>query len=195
MSHFDWDFSQEQQDFFNFYSALIKFRKTCPLLGREEFLKPDEITWHEDDWGNKDSSFLAFTLHGKCVLAFSGCDVSCASQALCCCWRARSSSPVQVALRLRLILHLHPSGLVETPTDGPATCRHFDYADLYVAFNAHAESVQVTLPPPPHGTKWCRIADTNLKTDRQWVDGGNKGVEPVYTITGRSSVLLISKPE
>ena len=52
----------------------------------------------------------------------------------------------------------------------------------------------MTLPPPPHGTKWCRIADTNLTTERQWVEGGNKGVEPEYTIAGRSSILLISKP-
>jgi hypothetical protein len=72
-------------------------------------------------------------------------------------------------------------------------CRHFDYADLYCAFNAHDGPVEVKLPPPPAGCKWCRLADTNLKPERVWVEGGNKGVEPVYTITGRSAVLLMSK--
>lgn len=71
--------------------------------------------------------------------------------------------------------------------------RRYDYVDLYCAFNAHSGSVHVKLPPPPHGSKWCRLADTNLSPDRQWVEGGNKGVEAEYTITGRSSVLLISK--
>lgn len=66
MTHFDWDVSQDQKDFFAFYSALINFRKECPLLGRDEFLKPDDITWHEDNWSNTASKFLAFTLHGKC---------------------------------------------------------------------------------------------------------------------------------
>jgi pullulanase/glycogen debranching enzyme len=65
MTHFDWDVDQAQKNFFAFNAALIKFRTECPLLGRDEFLKPDEITWHEDDWQNKSSKFLAFTLHGK----------------------------------------------------------------------------------------------------------------------------------
>lgn len=66
MTHFDWDTSQDQKDFFEYYSALIKFRRKCPLLGRDEFLKPGDITWHEDNWSNPSSKFLAFTLHGKC---------------------------------------------------------------------------------------------------------------------------------
>lgn len=72
-------------------------------------------------------------------------------------------------------------------------CRRYDYADLYCAFNAHSGSVHVRLPRPPHGCKWSRLADTNLPAARQWVEGGNKGVEAEYTITGRSSVLLMSK--
>jgi isoamylase len=67
MTHFAWDVSQKQQEFYDFYKSLIHFRKGCPLLGRDEFLQPDEITWHEDNWANTDSKFLAFTLHGKCV--------------------------------------------------------------------------------------------------------------------------------
>ena len=67
MTHFDWAVNAEQQAFFDFYSALIHFRKACPLLGRDDFLQPDEITWHEDDWGNEGSKFLAFTLHGACA--------------------------------------------------------------------------------------------------------------------------------
>lgn len=67
MTHFAWDVSQEQREFRDFYAALIHFRKACPLLGRDDFLRPDDITWHEDDWGNEGSKFLAFTLHGGCA--------------------------------------------------------------------------------------------------------------------------------
>ena len=44
-------------------SGLIHFRRQHPLLGRAEFLGPGDITWHEDNWDNLDSRFLAFTLH------------------------------------------------------------------------------------------------------------------------------------
>lgn len=44
-------------------SELIKFRKAHPLLGRSEFLGPNDITWHEDNWDNTESRYLAFTLH------------------------------------------------------------------------------------------------------------------------------------
>lgn len=137
MTHFDWDPSTEQADFFAYTAALINFRKQCPLLGRDEFLAPDEITWHETNWDNAESKFLAFTLHGK----------------------------------------------------------KYDYGDLYCAINAHSSNVMVDLPPPQSGHKWCRLSDTNLGPERVWVEGGNKGVEPAYTVTGRSCVLLVSKPD
>ena len=46
-------------------SGLIKFRRAHPLLGRAEFLAPQDITWHEDHWDNPESKFLAFSLHDR----------------------------------------------------------------------------------------------------------------------------------
>lgn len=46
-------------------SQLIHFRRSHPLLGRAEFLTPEDITWHEDEWDNMESRFLAFTLHDR----------------------------------------------------------------------------------------------------------------------------------
>ncbi|GFR40449.1 hypothetical protein Agub_g977 [Astrephomene gubernaculifera] len=46
-----------------FTSQLIAFRKEHPALGRETFMGPGDVTWHEDNWYNDDSRFLAFTLH------------------------------------------------------------------------------------------------------------------------------------
>lgn len=73
-------------------------------------------------------------------------------------------------------------------------CRKFAYGDLYCAFNSHRGTVHVNLPPAPVGQKWCRLVDTNLPPPRDWVEGGNKGVQEEYCITGKSAVLLISKP-
>ena len=47
-------------------SGLIKFRRGHPLLGRPDFLQPQDITWHEDNWENAESKFLAFSLHDRC---------------------------------------------------------------------------------------------------------------------------------
>lgn len=44
-------------------SEFIKFRVRHPLLGRTEFLTNSDITWHEDNWDDEESKFLAFTLH------------------------------------------------------------------------------------------------------------------------------------
>ena len=44
---------------------LIKFRKKSPLLGRPDFLSPEDVTWHLDDWDNPESRFLAYTLHDR----------------------------------------------------------------------------------------------------------------------------------
>ena len=46
-------------------SELIKFRRQHPLLGRKDFLSPQDITWHEDNWDNPESKFLAFSLHDR----------------------------------------------------------------------------------------------------------------------------------
>ncbi|CAG7881506.1 unnamed protein product [Brassica rapa] len=48
---------------FRFFSELIKFRHSHHVLKHENFLSKGEITWHEDNWDNSESKFLAFTLH------------------------------------------------------------------------------------------------------------------------------------
>lgn len=46
-------------------SGLLKFRRGHPLLGRADFLSPEDVTWHEDNWDNPESKFLAFSLHDR----------------------------------------------------------------------------------------------------------------------------------
>ncbi|XP_011626408.1 isoamylase 3, chloroplastic isoform X2 [Amborella trichopoda] len=64
INHFQWGQLQEKRkDHFRFFSEIIKFRRRNPLLGREKFLDKSDITWHENNWDNYNSKFLAFTLH------------------------------------------------------------------------------------------------------------------------------------
>lgn len=64
MTHFDWDALERERDgWFRFYSSLIKFRKESPLLGVSDFLDDGDVTWHETDWHNPESKFLAFSIH------------------------------------------------------------------------------------------------------------------------------------
>ncbi len=116
-------------------SELIKFRKAHPLLGRSEFLRPNDITWHEDNWDNSDSRYLAFTLHD-----------------------------------------LGQGG-----------------GDLYVAFNAHTFAIDAHLPRAPEGKTWRRVVDTNLQAPKDITPGGNKGVDPVYSVQPFASILLVAK--
>jgi len=129
-----WELSSEAEGLQRFTSELIKLRRSHPALGREAFLKPGDITWHEDNWANDESRFLAFTLHDR-----------------------------------------------------------VGGADLYAAFNSHTFQVEVALPPPPPGKRWCRVVDTNLPTPRDFTPGGNKGVEPRYAVTAFSAILLMAK--
>ena len=46
-------------------SNIIKFRRSCPLLGRTEFMTDADITWHENNWDDEESRFLAFTYHDR----------------------------------------------------------------------------------------------------------------------------------
>lgn len=55
----------KEDGWFRFYSELIKFRRSSPLLGRADFLTPSDITWHEDRWEDTESRFLALTLHDR----------------------------------------------------------------------------------------------------------------------------------
>jgi len=65
MTWFDWGKLERSpgSDLFRFASELIKLRKSHSALGRSEFVGGGDITWHEDNWDNDDSRFLAFTWH------------------------------------------------------------------------------------------------------------------------------------
>ena len=65
--------------------------------------------------------------------------------------------------------------------------------DLYCAFNAHPFEVTVHLPSPGEGRHWCRVVDTNLPSPRDFVEGGNSGVDHTYKMQGNSSIILVSK--
>lgn len=115
---------------------MIAFRRSCPLLGRSEFLSSGDITWHENNWDDANSRFLAFTLHDK----GQGC------------------------------------------------------GSVYAAFNAHGHQVDVSLPAPPAGRKWCRLVDTNLPSPKDFTPGGNAGVSASYGVQAFSCIVLIAKP-
>jgi len=139
MTQFDWDELEKQKslgEWYPFYANLIRFRRECPLLGRQEFLTRDCVTWHEDRWDDPQSKFLAFTLHDR-----------------------------------------------DQEYEG----------DLYCAINAHDFEVTVHLPYPGDGRTWCRIVDTNLPAPRDFVEGGNSGVEQSYRMQGHSCIVLLSK--
>ncbi|KAL5190434.1 Isoamylase 3, chloroplastic [Glycine soja] len=63
---------------FLFFSKVIKYRHAHEVFSRENFLNTNDITWHEDNWENPDSKFLAFTLHdrsgGDIYVAFNSHD-------------------------------------------------------------------------------------------------------------------------
>lgn len=64
INHFQWnELEAKRASHFRFFAKSMKFRKDHPLLGRESFLSDGDVTWHETDWMNPESRFLAFTLH------------------------------------------------------------------------------------------------------------------------------------
>ena len=71
LTHFKWgELEKAKKDeinagWFRFYTEAVAFRKECALLGRAEFLRKQDITWHEDRWDDPESRFLAFTLHNN----------------------------------------------------------------------------------------------------------------------------------
>ena len=139
LTQFDWvelEKQKESGEWYQFYRNMIHFRKECPLLGRQEFLSRDCITWHEDNWEDTQSKFLAFSLHDR---------------------------------------------------------DHRYHGDLYCAINAHNFEVTVHLPNPGSGRRWCRIVDTNLPAPRDFVAGGNAGVEGTYRMQSHSVIVLVSK--
>ncbi|KAJ3693124.1 hypothetical protein LUZ60_012219 [Juncus effusus] len=80
INHFQWsELKAKREGHFRFFAEMIKFRHKHSILKRERFLSKSDVTWHEDNWGNHDSKFLAFTLHdekfgGDIYLAFNAHD-------------------------------------------------------------------------------------------------------------------------
>jgi hypothetical protein len=50
---------------------MLKWRRDCPLLGRDTFMAGQDITWWESNWDDEDSRFLAFSLHDWCAASAS----------------------------------------------------------------------------------------------------------------------------
>ncbi|KAI4307430.1 hypothetical protein L6164_030621 [Bauhinia variegata] len=79
INHFLWDqLDARKSDHFMFFSNVIKFRSARNVFSHENFLGKNDVTWHEDNWDNYESKFLAFTLHdrngGDIYLAFNAHD-------------------------------------------------------------------------------------------------------------------------
>ncbi|XP_021743595.1 isoamylase 3, chloroplastic-like [Chenopodium quinoa] len=66
LNNFQWTkLDAKKEDYFRFFSEAVKFRKTHDIFRRENFLEKKDVTWHEDNWSNSESKFLAFTLHSE----------------------------------------------------------------------------------------------------------------------------------
>jgi isoamylase len=63
LNDFQWGKLEQSSELFRFFSAATRFRRDHPLLGRDRFLGPDDVTWHETNWDDPESKFLAWTLH------------------------------------------------------------------------------------------------------------------------------------
>ena len=63
LNDFQWGKLEQSAELFRFFSAATRFRRDHPLLGRDRFLGPDDVTWHESNWDDPESKFLAWTLH------------------------------------------------------------------------------------------------------------------------------------
>lgn len=79
INNFQWEqLEARKSGHFRFFSEMIKFRRSRHAFGRENFIDKNEVTWHEDQWDNPESKFLAFTLHdkggGDIYLAFNAHD-------------------------------------------------------------------------------------------------------------------------
>ncbi|XP_020581014.1 isoamylase 3, chloroplastic [Phalaenopsis equestris] len=64
INHFQWgELNAKRDNLFRFFSEMIKFRHTHPILKCDRFLEKNDVIWHEDHWDNPESRCLAFTLH------------------------------------------------------------------------------------------------------------------------------------
>jgi isoamylase len=69
LNWFLWDELQSNGSFWRYYQGLIHLRQRHPILHRDRFLTPDEISWHgkepsKPDWSD-ESRFVAFTFHDR----------------------------------------------------------------------------------------------------------------------------------
>ncbi|CAH9085727.1 unnamed protein product [Cuscuta epithymum] len=75
INHFQWrQLEARKDDQFRFFSELIRYRLSHHHFRREHFIGKKDVTWHEDNWDNYESKFLAFSLHdgnGDIYLAFN----------------------------------------------------------------------------------------------------------------------------
>ncbi|KAG6402644.1 hypothetical protein SASPL_134846 [Salvia splendens] len=79
LNNFQWGRLKDKKgNHFRFFSEMIKFRRSRHIFARENFIDKNEVTWHEDNWENYESKFLAFTLHedngGHIYVAFNAHD-------------------------------------------------------------------------------------------------------------------------
>ncbi|MCA9573011.1 MAG: glycogen debranching enzyme, partial [Myxococcales bacterium] len=68
-----------------------------------------------------------------------------------------------------------------------------DDVGIYVAFNAHTDTVEMTLPPPMRGQRWLRVIDTGRVSPR---DIAEPRAAPAmdgeaYALEGRSALVCI----
>ncbi|MFS8563362.1 MAG: glycogen-debranching protein [Rhabdochlamydiaceae bacterium] len=66
LNWFQWNLLDKAKDFHRFYTKMIAFRKTEPILKRREFLSKEDIDWHghlpfHPNWSS-DSRFIAYML-------------------------------------------------------------------------------------------------------------------------------------
>jgi isoamylase len=173
MTQMDWsplaDASSPQAGFHRFCSELLKFRSGHPALGTESFVGSGDLVWHESNWDDPESRFLAFTLKGK----GGGPDI----------YAAFNAHHFEVGVLGRQAGRRHSAGTRSfvsfTPPLPPCT----------------QPQVKVSLPSPPNGQKWCRVVDTNLPSPKDFTPGGNGGVDPTYGVQGFSSVMLVAKQQ
>ncbi|GAV83252.1 Alpha-amylase domain-containing protein/CBM_48 domain-containing protein [Cephalotus follicularis] len=76
INNFQWQQLDAQKgSHFRFFSEVIRFRQAHQVFSRENFLSNNDVTWHENNWDNYESKFLAFTLNknggGHIYLAFN----------------------------------------------------------------------------------------------------------------------------
>ncbi|KAL3830402.1 hypothetical protein ACJIZ3_019204 [Penstemon smallii] len=79
LNHFQWgQLEDKKNNQFRFFSEMIKFRRSHNVFKKENFIGKNDVTWHENNWDNLESKFLAFTLHdengGDIYVAFNAHD-------------------------------------------------------------------------------------------------------------------------